>query len=88
MNWPKKSIGLCCSILFVFDGIKIDAFTIQGTLTAHIKSAPIYFFLHYITTYSAYFNSMNNSARNLLLFEEKSREKPGRFSANFNSTPN
>ena len=45
-------------------------------------------FLHYITTYSAYFNSPNNSARNLFLFEEKSREKPGRwFSTNFNSTP-
>ena len=45
-------------------------------------------FLHYITTYSAYFNSPNNSARNLFLLEEKSREKPGRwFSTNFNSTP-
>ena len=44
-------------------------------------------FLHYITTYSAYFNSPNNSARNLFLFEEKSREKPGRFSTNFNSIP-
>ena len=52
----------------------------QGRLTVHIKSAPIFFSLHYITTYSAYFNSLNNNARNLFSFEQKSREKPGRYS--------